>query len=480
MNDSLVERLSHTHVLDQFWESLAPSPSGKVQPGLLWFKFTFLERGMPESCCLLYNGKNQKLGGLVNSTPTPAPRFTALQHRNFLLLWAGLIVSNVGSWMQNVAEGWLILQLTNSPLWIGLLGLSFALPMIVLPLFGGAVVDRIHRVKLLYVTQTCQLLTSLVMAVLIWTKLINVWHLLAAAFIGAVLLAFDNPARQSLIPDLVPREDLLNAISLNSATYNGSALLGPALAGALLAPLGAGSLFFINAVSFLSVIFALMAMRNVRTHSGGSQQTSLGRAMLSGVVYAWRTRIILALLLISALTAVFGRSYQNFLSIFARDIWHSGAQGYGFLLTSAGAGALVGAFGLAAVRKPQRQGAILIGSGLIFSAVIILFALSPSLLLGVILLFIGGVSSTVFGSIIATFIQVTVPNELRGRVMSLYAITLIGLPSLGAMGSGAFAEWLGGLQGAPRAVLLGGIMVGVVLLGVAPLFWRRNIETVKR
>ena len=138
MNDSLVERLSHTHVLDQFWESLAPSPSGKVQPGLLWFKFTFLERGMPESCCLLYNGKNQKLGGLVNSTPTPAPRFGALQHRNFLLLWAGLIVSNVGSWMQNVAEGWLILQLTNSPLWIGLLGLSFALPMIVLPLFPSS------------------------------------------------------------------------------------------------------------------------------------------------------------------------------------------------------------------------------------------------------------------------------------------------------------------------------------------------------
>ncbi len=162
------------------------------------------------------------------------------------------------------------------------------------------------------------------------------------------------------------------------------------------------------------------------------------------------------------------------------DIWHSGAQGYGFLLTSAGAGALVGAFGLASVRKPQRQGAILIGSGLIFSAVIILFALSPSLLLGVILLFIGGVSSTVFGSIIATFIQVTVPNELRGRVMSLYAITLIGLPSLGAMGSGAFAEWLGGLQGAPRAVLFGGIMVAVVLLVVAPLFWRRNIDSLKR
>ena len=268
-------------------------------------------------------------------------RFAALSYRNFRLLWWGLIVSNMGTWMQNVANGWLVLQLTNSPLWLGLLGLSFAVPMIILPPLAGPVVDRVHRVRLLFFTQSMQALTAVALAVLTWSHLIQTWHILLASFVGAVLLAFDNPARQALVPDLVEPRDLLNALSLNSATYTGAALIGPALAGAMLEPLGAGTLFFINGVSFLAVIFALAAMTGVRTHSGGRFK-SLRSSFWAGLSYAWNSRMIMALLALSAIGGIFGRSYQNLLPVFGRDIWHAGAEGYGMLLSSAGGGALVG------------------------------------------------------------------------------------------------------------------------------------------
>ncbi len=283
----------------------------------------------------------------MNSAEPYQRRYAALRYRNFTLLWWGLIVSNMGTWMQNVANGWLILQLTNSPLWLGFLGLSFAVPMIILPPFAGAVVDRVHRVRLLFFTQSMQLVIAVVLAILTWSGRVQIWHILLASFIGAALLAFDNPARQALIPDLVQPRDLLNALSLNSATYTGAALIGPALAGVLLEPLGAGTLFFINGVSFCAVIFALAAMTDVRTHSGvRGGSGSLGKSFGAGLSYAWKSRLIVALLGLSALSGIFGRSYQNLLPVFGRDIWRSGAEGYGLLLSAAGGGALVGAFGL--------------------------------------------------------------------------------------------------------------------------------------
>ena len=304
----------------------------------------------------------------MTSVLTRPARFAALRHRNFALLWTGVIVSNVGTWMQNVTQSWLMLQLTDSPLWLGLLGLSFALPMVTLPLIGGAVVDRVHRVRLLYVTQTGQMLLAFALAILTWLNLIAVWHILLASFLGATLLAFDNPARQALVYDLVPHEDLLNALSLNAATYTGAALVGPALAGLLLVPLGPAALFFLNGVSFLAVLFALAAMRDV--HSRGSAIAApLGRAVEAGLAYVWRTPYVLGLLGFSALAAIFGRSYQMLLPVFARDIWAAGAPGYGLLLSAGGAGAIIGALSLAAFGRDWRQGRWMVISGLVFSNV---------------------------------------------------------------------------------------------------------------
>ncbi len=414
----------------------------------------------------------------MNSAEPYQRRYAALRYRNFTLLWSGLIVSNMGTWMQSVANGWLVLQLTNSPLWLGMLGLSFALPMIIFPPLAGAVVDRVHRIRLLFFTQSTQMVAAIVLAILTWLGKVQVWHILLASFIGAALLAFDNPARQALIPDLVQPRDLLNALSLNSATYTGAALVGPALAGVMLEPFGAGTLFFLNGVSFLAVIFALALMRAVRTHSGGGNG-SLRDSFANGLSFAWHSRLIVALLALSALGAIFGRSYQNLLPVFGRDIWHAGPEGYGLLLSAAGGGALAGAFGLASFKRLKHQGAVMLLAGLLFSLSLIAFALSPSLWMGAALLFIAGVTSTVFSTIISTFIQFSVPNEMRGRVMSLYTVTLIGLPSLGALGTGAVAEWLGGVQGAPRAILLGAVVLTIILIVVLPVFWKRDLPSSK-
>lgn len=390
-------------------------------------------------------------------------RYPALSHRNFTLIWSGLLVSNMGTWMQNVAQSWLIYKLTgNNPLYLGWLGLSFALPMVLVPPLGGVVVDRADRVRLLYVTQTCALLLAALLAVFSWLGVLRPAHILITTFLGALLLAFDNPARQSLIPELVPREHLLNALSLNSATFTGAALVGPALAGVLLDLIGAGWLFMLNAVSYLAVIGALLSMRALPQMR--RRPTSLRHALLGGFAYALRERVVLLLLVLSALAAVFARSYQQLLPVFADDIWRVGSRGYGALLAAGGAGALLGAFAMASVKHLHAYGRAMLVSGLGMCALLAAFALSPWFWLGLPLLVLVGFAATVFTTTIATAIQLRVPGELRGRVMSLYTITLIGLPSLGALGVASAARGLG----APLAIVAGAALLLLVLLAAVP------------
>jgi MFS family permease len=399
--------------------------------------------------------------------------------------------------MQNVAQSWLIYKLTgNNALYLGLLGLSFALPMIIVPPVGGAVADRVDRIRLLYITQTSSLLLAALLAVLTWTGAIRPIHILLTSFGGALLLAFDNPTRQSLIPELVPRDVLLNALSLNSATYTGAALVGPALAGLLLDTIGAGWLFMLNAISFTAVLAALRSMRDLPTRK--RSRDSLWNALFGGFIYAGKHRTILFLLLLSALAALFGRSYQQLLPVFADDVWRTGAGGYGTLLSAGGAGALIGAFTMSSLPNIQRHGRVLVISGLLFCLALTAFALSPWFWVGVGLLVIVGISSTMFTTMIATVIQLRVPGELRGRVVSLYAITLIGLPSLGALGVArvaqalgpareswtgwifplldvlgitALTEGLGRGAGAPRAIMVGALVLLLVLLLTAAKFF---------
>jgi MFS family permease len=309
------------------------------------------------------------------------------------------------------------------------------------------------------------------LALLTWLDLVQPWVILFTSFCGALLLAFDNPTRQALFPDLVPRDALLNALSLNAATFTGAALVGRAIAGALLDVVGAGWLFAGNAASYLAVIGVLALLRNVPTHRPTS--TTLRDALVSGWAYAAHQRVIGALLLLAALAALFGRSYQQLLPIFADDVWRVGSRGYGALLAAGGAGALIGAFGLSSAPQIERQGRMIVVSGFAFCTALTAFAWSISFWLGVALLIVIGIAVTVFTTMIATVIQLRVPNELRGRVMSLYTVTLIGLPALGALGVAALAHALGTAStGAPRAITIGTTVLAVVILLSMPLLLR--------
>jgi len=343
--------------------------------------------------------------------------------------------------MQNVAKSWLIYRMTgNDPLYLGWLGLAFSVPMVVCPLIGGIVVDRVHRIRLLYVTQSSAMALAGLLAALNWTGTLRPWHMLFATFVGAILLAFDNPARQSLIPGLVPPEHLQNALSLNSATFTGAALLGPAIGGLLLERTGPEILFLLNAVSFLAVIGALVAMRGPPPHV--ASRGTLRDSVFGGLAYVKRDGVVLSLLLIAALAAVCVRSYPQLLPIFADDVWNAGPRGYGALLSAGGAGALAGAVALSLRAHASQKGRVLLLSGGLLCAAIAGFALAPSVSIAVPFLVVAGAASTTFTTIVATLIQLRVPSALRGRVIGLHVITLIGLPSMGSLGLASIARFV--------------------------------------
>ena len=395
--------------------------------------------------------------------------FPAFRHRNFALLWAGLIVSNVGTWMQNVAQAWLIYKMTgNDPIYLGWLGVAFGAAMTFVPPFGGVVVDRVDRVRLLYFTQTAAMLLAAALAVLTWTGALRPAHILLATLAGALLLAFDNPARQSLIADLVPRDVLQNALFLNAATFTGAALVGPALAGPLLEVVGAGWLFMINALSFLAVLFALVAMREVPKHAHAIPK--LKDALFGGFAYASREGWLVSILVLSAMGAIFARSYQQLLPVFSETVFHTGAKGYGALLAGGGAGALASALGTASLRDIREKGRVMIAAGLALAALLVAFALVRVLSLAVALVVCVGIAATIFTTMVATTIQLRVPGPLRGRVIALNTSTLIGLPSLGSLLIAALAKrW-----GAPTAVIAGAAVFGVTLLASLPRWARRG------
>ena len=395
------------------------------------------------------------------------PRYAALTNADFRRLWIGLFVSNVGTWMQNVAQSWLVYRMTgDDPIYLGLLGVSFAVPMTILPPIGGVVADRVDRVKLLYATQGAALVIAAILAVLAWTGLLRPWHMLLSSFLGASLLAFDNPTRQSLVPDLVPRDHLQNALSLNAATFTGAALIGPAIAGALLGKIGAGWLFMLNAISFLAVMGALYAMKKPAPHPASN--APLLEAVLGGLRHARSNRILRALLVLSAIAALFARSYQQLLPIFAAHVWHSGSTAYGALLAAGGAGALLGALALSSSKGTERHIRFALVSGAALAASVVVFSRMPSLPLGIASLVVVGAMATIFSTMIATKIQLDVPRELRGRVIGLFTITLIGLPSLGSLAMAAIARQVG----APFAVLVGGLVL-MVAVAIAALVLRR-------
>ena len=387
-------------------------------------------------------------------------RLGVLRNRNFTMLWAGVIVSNAGSWMQIVAQGYLVYQLSGSPFLLGLVGMARAVPMIVLPPFGGMVADRVERLKLLKFTQMASFLIALSQGVIVSLGIVTVWQLAVIGVLAGAVNAFDQPSRQALLPDLVPRQQLAKAIALNSSAWQGSALFGPTLAGITIAAVGVAGAFYANAFSFLAVVVALYFIRGVEEHTGrGRRQTTAGD-LLAGLKYARASSLIGVLLLMATITSIFGRSFQQLLPVFAVDVFSRGGFGLGLLFAAPGAGTIVGAIALAVLRDTRAKGPAFLAGAFLFSATIVLFALNRSFPIALVLLFGSGLASIVFSSLMTTMIQLEAPDELRGRIMSLVTVTMQGFTPIGALITGALADSIG----TPEAVAGCAVIVGIAAI----------------
>lgn len=391
---------------------------------------------------------------------TRGSRFGALRSRNFSLLWFGLIISNSGSWMQLIAQGWLVYDLSRSPFMLGVVGVSRALPMILLPPIGGAIADRVPRIKLLKVTQWTNLALALPLPFLVFAGRAEVWHVIVLGVLSGMVNAFDQPTRQALVPDLVQKEQMTSAIALNSAAWQGSSLIGPAIAGVIIAALGLGTAFLLNALSFLAVIGALYLMRGVPERSSNTQRRGLFADVVGGLHYASTTRFVATLLLLSAVASIFGRSYQQLLPAFARDVLHQDSTGLGLMTSMPGAGTMIAAVILSSMGDIRRKGTLLLVAMGLFSAAVVSFAISRSLNLTFVLLFFAGVTNFLFMTMTQTMLQLYVPGEMRGRVMALVSVSAQGFAPFGALIVGGLAEVIG----TQRAVAGSAVVVGIAAL----------------
>ena len=387
-----------------------------------------------------------------------------------------MVVSNVGSQMQIVGQGWLVRDLSAAPVALGLVSLASAVPMVFLTPIGGGIADRFPRRRLLACTQIGMLLQALALAALTLSGHIQLWQIVVLAALNSVLLAVDNPTRQALLPDLVSREQLQSAVSLNSAVWSGAALLGPALGGMLLAPLSPGGLFVVNALSYLAVLYALRALTGISDRPSTRPDPVLA-GVLNGLRYARRDELTRTVLLLLVVGSVFGRSYQTLMPIFARDVLEVGPQGYGLLLAAPGAGAILGAFGLAAMKSIRRIDVVMLSAMAAFGILVLVFSLTRGfgLELGWLLL-IGG-SSTLFTACGSTLLQLHSPRALRGRVMSLATVANIGMSQVGGMLSALAATAVG----APVAVG-GGAMLALaiaLLVGMSRGSWRSQAASLQ-
>jgi MFS family permease len=397
--------------------------------------------------------------------------FSSLRHRDFRLLWLGQIVSVTGSQMQLVAINWHIYLLTHSAFALGMVGLFRAGPIILCSLLGGVVADVIDRRRLMMITQAVMLTCSAVLALVTFGGLQRVWpiYLLTATASGA--WAFDTPARQALMPALVPTKDFPNAVSLSMLMFQIGMILGPAMAGFLLARRGPGLVYAVNAASFVAVILGLALMRvsgRPAENEGDMPRVSLA-ALVEGLRFVWRTPIIVQTMTLDFVATFFASANQLF-PIFAKDILKVGAQGLGFLASAPAIGAVIAGLVMARVGTLKKQGPVVIGSIAIFGAATVAFGLSRVFWFSLLLLAVTGAADTVSTILRQTIRQLSTPNNLRGRMTSINMIFFMGGPQLGEVEAGTVAA----LIGAPLSVVTGG--VGCLIAAVIAWLTARNLN----
>lgn len=399
----------------------------------------------------------------ATATPAPRPGFTdgfrALRHRDFRLYFGGQFVSLIGTWMQSVAQGWLMHRLTSSPMMLGLLSFAQFIPVLPLALHAGVIVDRIPRRTLLLWTQSLQLLQAVLLALAVATDLVRPWMVLVFAFVYGIVNTFDLPARQSFVVDLTGKEDLPNGIALNSAAFNAARILGPAVAGVLVASVGEAGCFAFNALSFVAVIVSLLMMRPLPRIESSAPRASVAETLREGLSYAWATPTIRQLLVLLSVCAGFGFQYNVLLPVYAREVLHAGAHEYGWLFSAFGAGSLIAALRMAVTRERWALRRHLV-IGLVTGAVGLLgFAWFHTLPAMIGFAALAGFGLILYVASTNTLIQLTVEDRYRGRVMSLYTLFFVGTAPFGALLAGFIAQQ----AGAPVATTV----CAVVLLGGA-------------
>ena len=394
--------------------------------------------------------------------------FAALKHRNFRLFFIGQLVSLIGTWMQTTAQGWLVYQLTGSKVLLGTVAAVGTLPLLLLSLWGGSVADRHSKRTIVLYTQTGMMLTAFVFAILVGSGHIQTWQILLLAALGGVAMAFDMPARQAFMVEMTSREDLMNAVSLNSSIVNGARVVGPAVAGFLMASVGITWCFILNGVSFIAVIAGLLMMR-LPQFVPPKEPHSTGRHILEGFKYVVGHRRVRILILLFGVVGLFGWSYSVLLPAYATDILHVGERSYGVMLSANGFGALVGALTVATWGSCVRPRLMIFGGLWLFAAMLALLAIVRWYPLVLLCLAVGGWGMLLYFSTTNTLIQSSVSHAMRGRVMGIWALVFGGMMPLGGIESG----FLSHAVGVPWTISVGAI----ICAGAGLVTWwtvRRN------
>src|ERR1051325_7352046 len=401
----------------------------------------------------------------ARARPKSINPFRALQvHRNFRLFWTGQTVSLIGTWMQTVGQGWLALELTNSAFLVGVVSAAGSFPVLLLSLYGGVVAERYNKLRIVIICQALLLAEAGILWWYTWTGRIGIGSLLVLTTLNGVISAFEIPARQTMIVELVTREDLVDAIALNSGGFNLARIIGPSIAAIVLAKWGVAGCFAINAVSYFAVLASLFQVRLPRWVPRESLVSPFEQ-LKQGFQYIRSNRAVTGMMGVVAVFSIFGFQYLSMMPVIARDVLHTGAGGYGLLLTFVGIGALTGALSLAGLGARLKRGRLYNSTAYAYSGLIMLFSLMRSVHLAAVVLLFLGLAMLINGALSNGIIQSVVPDELRGRVIATYIFVYVGFPPIGSFLAGLLADWIG----VEWAIFSGGV---VMLLYALWAFWR--------
>jgi len=385
--------------------------------------------------------------------------FPAFEAKNYRYYFTGQLISQIGTWLQIVSEGWLVLQLTNSAFMIGLVAACATVPSLLFSLFGGLIVDRFDKKKLIIVTQSCSMVFALCLATLTFLHVITVWQIALFAFLLGVVNSVDMPARQAFINEMVEKDKLSSAIALNAGTFNSARVIGPSIAGILIAIIGPAGAYFLNGISYIAAIFVLFLIVPLKLKQKKDNTRPL-QAIKDGVAYTFTHPIIRSLIILTAVVSVFGWSYTTIMPFIAKNIFHQNAAGLGYLYAAAGLGALVATFVVSGAGRKIGSSVFINGGILLFSITMIFFSFTTNIWVAYLTLFLGGFGLLSAFSIINARIQHLVEPHFRGRVLSIYLLMFVGLFPVGNLQIGFLSEQYG-----PQfAIRIGAIIVMIAAI----------------